>query len=61
MPRKVVSVYIPKEIKGILETLSVRLGLPESEVLRMALLDYAKDICLLQRKVLGRKVESTKH
>lgn len=41
MPRKVVKVYIPKELKTMLEGMAQTLGLDESELLRVALLDYA--------------------
>ena len=41
MPRKVVRVYIPRELKPILEELVEGLGLSESEIFRMAFLEYA--------------------
>jgi hypothetical protein len=41
MPRKVVKVYIPKEMKVMLEVACIKLGLPESEVMRLAFFELA--------------------
>jgi hypothetical protein len=41
MPRKVVKVYLMKGLKKMLDTLSTKLGLPESEILRIALFELA--------------------
>jgi antitoxin component of RelBE/YafQ-DinJ toxin-antitoxin module len=41
MPRKVVKVYVSKKMKEMLDTLSSKLGLPESEVMRIALFELA--------------------
>lgn len=52
MPRKcIVKVVLSKEQRGILEELAKRLGISESETLRMALMDYAKELSLLGEKV----------
>ena len=40
MPRKVVRVYFPKELKPYLDRLSEKLGLSESEILRNSFLEY---------------------
>jgi hypothetical protein len=47
MPRKcVVKVVLSKEQRAILSELARRLGTSESETLRMALMDYAKELSL---------------
>ena len=52
MPRKcVVRVVMSKEQKEILDILASRLGTSESETLRMALMDYAKELSLMKEKV----------
>lgn len=52
MPRKrVVKVVLSVEQKEILEELSRRLGTSESETLRMALMDYAKELSLMKERV----------
>ncbi|MBX5328645.1 MAG: ribbon-helix-helix protein, CopG family [Candidatus Bathyarchaeota archaeon] len=52
MPRKcIVKVVLSKEQREILEELARRLGISESETLRMALMDYAKELSLLGEKV----------
>jgi hypothetical protein len=64
MPRKcIVKVVLSKEQKETLDELAARLG--ESETLRMALMDYAKQLSLIRERVqkigiqfLRRKVES---
>lgn len=53
MPRKSVKVYIPVELKPILAKLVDRLGLTESEVMRLAFLEYAKEVGLVKERVLG--------
>lgn len=52
MPRKrIVKVVLSKEQKEILDELARRLGISESETLRMALMDYAKELSLIKEKV----------
>ena len=49
MPRKcVVKVVLSKEQKAILTELARRLGTSESETLRMALMDYVKELSLMK-------------
>jgi predicted transcriptional regulator len=52
MPRKcIVKVVLSKEQKEILDELAARLGTSESETLRMALMDYAKELSLIRERV----------
>jgi hypothetical protein len=52
MPRKcIVKVVLSKEQKGILDELATRLGISESEALRMALMDYAKELSLIRERM----------
>ncbi|MEM3616680.1 MAG: hypothetical protein QXN95_02545 [Candidatus Bathyarchaeia archaeon] len=52
MPRKrIVKVVLSAEQKEILVELSKRLGTSESETLRMALMDYAKELSLMKERV----------
>jgi len=52
MPRKcIVKVVLSREQKEILNELARRLGTSESETLRMALMDYAKELSLVREKV----------
>jgi len=52
MPRKcIVKVVLSKEQKEILDELARRLGTSESETLRMALMDYAKELSLITERV----------
>ncbi|MEM0006839.1 MAG: ribbon-helix-helix protein, CopG family [Candidatus Bathyarchaeia archaeon] len=52
MPRKrIVKVVLSAEQKEILEELSKRLGTSESETLRMALMNYAKELSLMKERV----------
>ena len=52
MPRKcVVKVVLSKEQKAILKELARRLGTSESETLRMALMDYAKELSLMKESI----------
>ncbi|HDD69699.1 ribbon-helix-helix protein, CopG family [Candidatus Bathyarchaeota archaeon] len=54
MPRKcVVKVVLSKEQREILTVLAKRLGTSESEILRTALMDYAKELGLVKEKVCG--------
>jgi len=58
MPRKcIVKVVLSKEQKEILNELARRLGTSESETLRMALMDYAKELSLIREMVhrIGNK------
>jgi hypothetical protein len=52
LPRKcIVKVVLSKEQKGILDELARRLGISESETLRMALMDYAKELSLIRERM----------
>jgi len=52
MPRKcIVKVVLSKEQKEILDELARRLGTSESETLRMALMDYAKELSLIRERI----------
>jgi hypothetical protein len=52
MPRKcVVKVVLSKEQREILTELARRLGSSESETLRMALMDYAKELSLMKETI----------
>ena len=52
VPRKcVVRVVMSKEQKEILDILANRLGTSESETLRMALMDYAKELSLMKERI----------
>jgi len=58
MPRKsIVKVVLSKEQKEILDELARRLGTSESETLRMALMDYAKELNLISERIhrMGNK------
>jgi predicted transcriptional regulator len=58
MTRKcVVKVVLSKEQKEILDELARRLGTSESETLRMALMDYAKELGLITERIqkIGNK------
>jgi hypothetical protein len=52
MPRKcVVKVVLSREQREILDELARRLGTSQSETLRMALMDYAKELSLIRERV----------
>jgi len=52
MPRKcVVKVMLSKEQREILSELARRLGTSESETLRMALMDYVKELSLMKESI----------
>lgn len=52
MARKcIVKVVLSNEQKEILDELARRLGISESETLRMALMDYAKELSLMRERV----------
>jgi hypothetical protein len=52
MARKsVVKVYLSKGQREILSELSRRLGTSESETLRMALMDYAKQVSIINERI----------
>jgi predicted transcriptional regulator len=56
MPRKcVVKVVLSKEQKAILNELARRLGTSESETLRMALMDYVKELSLMKESIHRNK------
>lgn len=52
VPRKcIVKVVLSKEQREILSELARRLGTSESEVLRLALMDYAKELSLMKESI----------
>ncbi|HVP92878.1 MAG TPA: ribbon-helix-helix protein, CopG family [Acidobacteriota bacterium] len=52
MPRKrIVKVVLSKEQKEILDELARKLGTSESETLRMALMDYAKELSIINERI----------
>jgi hypothetical protein len=52
MARKcVVKVVLSKEQRAILTELASRLGTSESETLRMALMDYVKELSLMKESI----------
>ena len=52
MPRKcVVKVVLSNEQRAMLKELASRLGTSESETLRMALMDYAKELSLMKERI----------
>jgi len=56
MPKKsIVKVVLSREQKEILDELARRLGISESEALRMALMDYAKELSLVRERVHGTR------
>lgn len=56
MARKcVVKVVLSKEQKEILSELARRLGMSESEMLRMALMDYAKELSIVTESIHRQK------
>lgn len=59
MARKcVVKVVLSNEQKEILDELASRLGTSESETLRMALMDYAKELGLITERIhkIGNRI-----
>jgi hypothetical protein len=56
MPRKcVVRVVMSKEQKEILNELAHRLGTSQSETLRIAFMDYAKELSLMKERIHREK------
>lgn len=56
LPRKhIVRVVLSPQHKEILDNICSKLGQSESETLRVAFLEYAKDISLITEKVHGNK------
>ena len=52
VPRKcVIKVWLSKEQREILNELARRLGTSESETLRMALMDYVKELSLMKESI----------
>ena len=52
MPRKcVVKVVLSKQQREMLLELASRLGTSESETMRMALMDYVKEVSLMQERI----------
>lgn len=64
MPRKcIVKVVLSKQQREILDELARRLGISESETLRMASTDYAKELSLIREKIhkMGNSNNLTKY
>jgi hypothetical protein len=58
MVRKcVVKVVLSKEQREILVELSTRLGTSESEAMRMALMDYCKEVSLMKETLHRNKTQ----
>ncbi len=56
MARKLIAkVVLSKQQKEILTALSTRLGTSESETLRMALMDYAKELNIINETLHRKK------
>jgi hypothetical protein len=53
MARKVVKVYVPLPLIDVMETLSTRLGLTDSEVLLDAFIAYAEKYGLITDTIRG--------
>ncbi len=51
MPREVIRVYIPKEMKPLLEHIVDKFGLSESEIFRIAFINYGSKQGLLSEKI----------
>jgi hypothetical protein len=57
--RKVITkVVLSKEQKVILNQLKIRHGTSESETMRMALMDYAKEVNMLSEIIQGKRQSS---
>ena len=54
MARKIVKVYLAPGQKRLLERICHSTGMDESEVLRVAFMDYAKSLSLVTEQVHGR-------
>jgi len=52
--RDIVRVVLSKQQREILRQISEKLGQSESEVLRMAFMEYARSISLITEKVHGK-------
>jgi hypothetical protein len=58
MARKiVVRVVLSKEQREILTTLATRLGTSDSEALRMAFMDYVKELSLMSESLHKKRIE----
>jgi DNA-binding Xre family transcriptional regulator len=56
MAKKVIAkVVLSKQQKQILTELSTRLGISESETIRMALMDYAKEVNLINETMQRKR------
>jgi hypothetical protein len=49
--KSVVKVVLSNEQREILTELSTRLGTSESEAMRLALMDYVKELCLMSESL----------
>jgi hypothetical protein len=57
MPKIVARVVLSKQQKEILKQLATRLGMSESEALRTALMDYAKELNLITQTIQAQKMK----
>jgi hypothetical protein len=55
MPKHIVKTVLSREQHEILKRLAQRLGTSESEILRMAFMEYAKSLSLVAEHVHGNK------
>jgi len=59
MSRKCVAkVWLSKEQREILSELARRLGASESEILRLALMDYAKELSMVKESIHREKTRT---
>ena len=59
MSRKCVAkVWLSKEHREILRELARRLGASESEILRLALMDYAKELSMMKESIHREKARA---
>ena len=55
MPKKpIVRVVLSREQREVLDRIAARLGQSESETMRMAFMEYAKELSLVTEKVHGK-------
>jgi len=56
--RKVIQVYVPKEVEPFILRLERELGLSRSDIFFIAFMDYLKEIGLLKTGLLKRRIVS---
>ena len=61
MPRKVVSTYLPPNLRDLFELVVSRLGLSESEVLRMMILEYLDNHNIIREYLQKGKIAVSKN